>query len=238
MKYIIGKFHIEIPEKVLLDDLKKAAERLGKNYITYKEYLREGEYGGSTIIHRFERWNKALAKAGLDVKFLRKIPADELMLNMKKVWDKLGRQPRWMEMVKPLSPYGRTAYTNHYGTWQNALEAFGYYIYGKKYKADMAVYGKKHLKLQKRKIIKKFNRQICKGMRLKILTRDHFRCRACGASPATNPKVTLHIDHITPCSKGGETTMKNLWTLCSDCNLGKGQSLLRIRPRSGSHCEI
>ncbi len=33
--------------------------------------------------------------------------------------------------------------------------------------------------------------------------------------------VELHVDHTVPWSKGGETVLGNLRTLCSDCNLGK-----------------
>ncbi|MBR0162008.1 MAG: HNH endonuclease [Oscillospiraceae bacterium] len=43
----------------------------------------------------------------------------------------------------------------------------------------------------------------------------------CGASPAKDSSVELHIDHIKPWSKGGETVMENLETLCSIWNLGK-----------------
>ncbi|MGE4613767.1 MAG: HNH endonuclease signature motif containing protein, partial [Planctomycetota bacterium] len=34
--------------------------------------------------------------------------------------------------------------------------------------------------------------------------------------------VPIHVDHIVPLSKGGETTLDNLQVLCIDCNLGKG----------------
>jgi 5-methylcytosine-specific restriction endonuclease McrA len=53
------------------------------------------------------------------------------------------------------------------------------------------------------------------------LQRDRFTCCACGASPALSPGVELHVDHIVPWSKGGETGLENLQTLCSVCNLGK-----------------
>jgi len=58
-------------------------------------------------------------------------------------------------------------------------------------------------------------------IRLQVLNRDSFRCIFCGRSPATEVGVKLHIDHIVPFSKGGKSTLDNLQTLCSDCNLGK-----------------
>lgn len=41
------------------------------------------------------------------------------------------------------------------------------------------------------------------------------------ASPAKDSTVELHVDHIIPWAKGGETVMDNLQTLCSKCNWGK-----------------
>lgn len=65
-------------------------------------------------------------------------------------------------------------------------------------------------------------RVISDKLRYQILKRDNFKCCACGASPAKEPSVELHIDHIVPWSKGGATKPDNLQTLCSRCNLGKG----------------
>ena len=71
---------------------------------------------------------------------------------------------------------------------------------------------------------KRSTRVISDKLRYQVLKRDNFKCCACGASPAKNPAVELHIDHIVPWSKGGETTLENLQTLCSRCNLGKSDS--------------
>ena len=71
---------------------------------------------------------------------------------------------------------------------------------------------------------KKGSRRISEKLRYQVLKRDHFKCCACGASPAKDPAVELHIDHIVPYSKGGETTVDNLQTLCSVCNIGKSDS--------------
>ena len=33
------------------------------------------------------------------------------------------------------------------------------------------------------------------------MKRDNFKCCLCGASPAKDPSIELHIDHIIPYSK-------------------------------------
>jgi 5-methylcytosine-specific restriction endonuclease McrA len=58
------------------------------------------------------------------------------------------------------------------------------------------------------------------SMRFKILKRDQYRCQICGASQQDGAKV--HIDHIVPVAKGGQTIESNLHVLCDRCNLGKG----------------
>ena len=72
---------------------------------------------------------------------------------------------------------------------------------------------------------RKTPRKISDKLRYLVLKRDNFKCCACGTSPAKDSSVELHIDHIVPWSKGGETTMDNLQTLCSKCNLGKSNTL-------------
>ena len=59
--------------------------------------------------------------------------------------------------------------------------------------------------------------------RFEVLERDGFSCKYCGASPAKNKSVKLHVDHIIPKHKGGTDNKENLVTACEYCNLGKGQ---------------
>lgn len=70
------------------------------------------------------------------------------------------------------------------------------------------------------------SRSIGPRLRFQIFKRDNYRCCICGASPKARDDVELHIDHIIPWSKGGETLESNLQTLCSSCNLGKGNLLM------------
>lgn len=58
-----------------------------------------------------------------------------------------------------------------------------------------------------------------KSMRFEVFKRDKFTCQYCGKKA---PDVILHLDHITPISKGGDDDILNLVTACVDCNLGKG----------------
>lgn len=61
-----------------------------------------------------------------------------------------------------------------------------------------------------------------------VLARDQFKCTYCGRSAADG--AVLHVDHIHPKSAGGSDEMENLTTACKECNHGKGDVLLAIRP--------
>lgn len=62
------------------------------------------------------------------------------------------------------------------------------------------------------------------SIRYKIFARDRSLCQRCGR--AAGDGLVLHVDHKRPVSRGGSNSLKNLWTLCSDCNLGKGNRVL------------
>jgi hypothetical protein len=70
----------------------------------------------------------------------------------------------------------------------------------------------------------KAKRTVPLGLRHMVFARDSFRCCDCGASASTG--AILQIDHTIPVSKGGETTLNNLRTLCQECNLGKSDKIV------------
>lgn len=65
---------------------------------------------------------------------------------------------------------------------------------------------------------------IAPKLRFQILKRDGYRCQLCGASSADSEAVRLEIDHKVSVAKGGSNGPENLWTLCRECNAGKGSS--------------
>jgi len=77
--------------------------------------------------------------------------------------------------------------------------------------------------LLKKKINKR--KPINPRLRWIILERDGFRCQACGAH---SRDTLLHIDHIRPVSAGGLNEPTNLRTLCSECNMGRGNIILKL----------
>ncbi len=54
------------------------------------------------------------------------------------------------------------------------------------------------------------------GKRNVVLARDGYRCISCGKTRDEGADLTMH--HVTPRSRGGETTTWNLVTLCEPCN--------------------
>jgi predicted restriction endonuclease len=71
----------------------------------------------------------------------------------------------------------------------------------------------------------KFEPQLRKNidnkLKYAVLQRDNSTCQRCGANIHNTPNVKLVVDHKIPVELGGDTTIDNLWTLCSNCNGGK-----------------
>lgn len=52
-----------------------------------------------------------------------------------------------------------------------------------------------------------------------VWNRDRGKCVYCGSNE------NLHLDHIIPFSKGGDTSVENLQLLCQKCNLEKSNKI-------------
>ena len=223
MKFQLDKFNRDISQEDLIRDLKKSYETLTKQNISFsfRSYAETGQFSSSTISTRFGSWNKALEAAGINITEEKHIGDNELFLNLENVWTTLGRQPVTRDMVKPLSKYSFHTYSERFGSWRKALSSFVDYVNEEEPLSNaMAVQDAPTTKTTKRRT----SRNISDRMRFRILSRDGFTCQSCGASPIKERGVELHVDHVLPWSKGGETEEKNLQTKCKQCNLGKGNA--------------
>ncbi|MBN2029031.1 HNH endonuclease [bacterium] len=186
------------------------------------EYNEHGRWNVATPIRHFGQWNKALEASGLKVLKRMNISDAELFDNLKKIWINKGRQPYISDVIKPYSQFDSSVYKRRFGNWRKALEAFVLNINRDSIEDfDNIFETNDSVQLD---IDKKRNANL--RLRFLVMKRDNFKCVKCGRSPATDSSIVLHIDHITPWSKGGKTTFENLQTLCSDCNLGKSDLLL------------
>lgn len=218
MKYELDGFNRNTPDEKLIMDLKRVADELNKSP-TIDEYNEKGVFHASTITRRFGSWFKALKIAGLkSTRSQINIPKEELFKNIEEIWINLGRQPRYNEIQKPLSKYSAGTYENRFGSFRKALEAFVLYMNcEEKSSFDNASVVSLTEEVGKHKT----KRDINWRLRFLVMRRDNFKCKSCGISPAVDPKIILHVDHIRAWSNGGETILENLQTLCLKCNIGK-----------------
>jgi hypothetical protein len=223
MNFIIEDYHRNTSDKELLDDVKNVAIRLKKDTVTIHEYDEHGKFHPSTLQRRFGSWFKMLELAELKPSRSKlNISNDELFDNLQKVWIALGRQPRYSEMKNPLSKYSSSTYDNRFGSWGKALVNFVEYINKENDIVDNYSIEDVSNSDTSQNIKHKTKREISDRLRFSILMRDSFTCKKCGKSPLKESGVELHVDHVIPWSKGGETIPENLETKCKQCNLGKG----------------
>ena len=227
MKFELKEYNINTPDSELIADVILVSKIIGKDTVTMSDYSKHGKYHPSTLTRRFKSWFTVLEEAGLNpARSLFDIEDELLFKNLAAVWIKLGRQPSHRDMKAPLSKHGGNTYIRHFGTWMEALRKFIEYE-DTDFSEEEEIQKEEIInttddKIEEPKKIEKDTRTISLRLRFSVFLRDGFRCTACGKSPVTHLGVELHCDHIVPWSKGGKTNIDNLKTLCSQCNLGKG----------------
>lgn len=224
-------------------DVQRVAALLNSKTVGYDDYKKNGKFSAEHIFKRFSTWENFLLKARLESTGFskHKITKEKLFEEIEHVWIQLGRQPTSTDIIKHgISKYSIDTYKRRFGGWRKALEAFVEYINSGNTEEfpddiDMSMNNKNesvsdsnnepNTQQQTQKPIHSTPRNINVRLRFQVLKRDHFKCCACGASPAKNPDVELEVDHIIAWANGGETVLENLQTLCSKCNNGKSNVL-------------
>lgn len=204
-----------VEDSELIEDLKRVVNGLGSNTLPQRQYGDLGKYDISTVIRRFGTWNKALQKANIKISNRVNIGDEELYENILRLWEHYGRQPRRRDLANSPSTISQYPYNRRFGSWTAALQSFVEYANGNDVEE---ITGSSHTAIP---VKRRTGRDPSIRLRWKVLRRDNFKCCACGSSPAITPGIELHVDHIIPWSKGGDTIVENLQTLCSKCNLGK-----------------
>lgn len=214
----ISKFEYRPPKNIpisseeLLNDLKKVASDNHTDILPQQIYKKHGKYDVTNICRRFGTWNKALSKADLKPGNIVNYSDEELFENILNIWQRKGKQPVRRDLCLEPSKISQYPYSRRFKSWIEALRCFVKYAN----EHDTATICR-----ESKTSLKRTNRDPSLRLRFKVLSRDHFTCVQCGASPAKTPNTELHIDHKQAWSRDGETVLDNLQTLCSNCNLGK-----------------
>ena len=134
-----------------------------------------------------------------------KVYSDErLVKDLKRVAKKLGKNRVSKAEYATHGIFNPETYYYRFGCWNNAVENAG------------LVPNKRTGRIAAEDLIR-----VTDTLRFIIFKRDNYKCVICGQSPATDPKVILHVDHIVPKAIGGNNAHSNLRTLCSRCNYGR-----------------
>jgi len=206
--------NIPVSDDDLLTDLIRVSKILSSDTITMKMYTENGKYDVTNLSKRFGTWRQALAKANLSPGNICNYSDKELYENILNIWQYKGKQPVRRDLNIAPSTISENPYKRRFDSWEIALKEF--INYANQNEIEIVQTENEIISISK-----STGRDPSLRLRFKVLKRDNFSCCQCGASPAKDPTVELHIDHIKPWSKGGETIIDNLQTLCLKCNLGK-----------------
>lgn len=229
MRFELEDYHHDITDDEMIADVQRVAILLGKQSVTMYEYDDYGKYSSSTLFRHFGSWFALLDKAGLKRTRNLGITEEELFENIESVWTTLGRQPKYIEMNGSLSKYCVGTYEYRFGSWRKSLEAFVAYANAELDSDSNSKDSNPELQhLEDTQLIEDSvstrhmtKRNVSHRLRFLVFKRDGFKCAICGKSPANHQGTELVADHRVAWSKGGETTMENLQTLCVQCNSGK-----------------
>lgn len=196
-----------LTEQECIEDIQRTYDKLGHSP-KVKEHREHGSININTIIQKFGKWTKAVSEAGLSTQRIveRNIPKEDLIAEIERVHNVLGRTPMLKDMDR-LSAYSNSTYQKRLG-WTETLEELGYELnYGsdgeyspRKYSSDWP------------------------EQKEKAKQRDGFECLRCGESNEEHINRTgkqLHVHHITwneDESPKERDRLENLLTLCSTCH--------------------
>lgn len=225
----------KISKDLVLEELRRVAEHYENRRFTQKEFNEVAKScKGTTVLRAFGSWGIALDAIGVELKPRKtarkdQVPIEDLFNEMERIWKLNGQRPSKTEWEILDPKYAYSTYYKRFSGWLNACAAYiDYKSGGSIPELEQFNYEAKESSKpvgRTKTIAEEEKREIPLKLRLQVLKRDKFKCVYCGRSPATEAGVTLHIDHITPFSKGGKTTLGNLQTLCEKCNWGKGDEL-------------
>ena len=245
-KFEFGRPQIKkYSEEEILGELEKVAKHFNHNHFCRKDFDEIADIHSATVERHYDgSWTTAMQalKERLERKNIilapsrrRNIPKKTMFDEMERIWVQLCHRPSRNEWTTAKPKVSYDSVYRRFGGWTNACLKFIEFksggsitagdeeIVDEKNKVPFPKGNENTRNKDTQKSIEK-TRAVPLNIRVRILSRDNFRCVFCGKSPATDIGVKLHIDHIIPFSKGGTNSPDNLQSLCEQCNFGKSNT--------------
>lgn len=107
----------------LIEELRRYADEFGRTP-SVQIYQEDGQFGRDIYENEFGSWSNALDVAGLGKARQFEHEEGELIAELQRLHDELGRTPARQHMDEH-GKYGRNVYETRFGTWNDALRAAG-----------------------------------------------------------------------------------------------------------------
>lgn len=116
---------LEYTDDELINYLQKLHEKLGKVPTIYDMDNEKGFPYYSAYLRRFDSWENALQKANIEYF---KLTKEFLISDLQRFYEENGHIPTAKEINKANGYFTERCYSNHFGTWNNALKETGFKI--------------------------------------------------------------------------------------------------------------
>ena len=204
----------EVTRDELISELQRLYNELG-HVPTVSDLKEHGSVSRNPYRRRFESWNAALEEAGIEPEYHPDIGEKELIAELDRLADDLGRRPTFNDMNE-YGSYSAHTYVNNFGSWDSAVQEIGYDSWEPPSGEDHPLwngggrenYGSNWIEQRKR-----------------TLERDGYECRRCGITRSEhNEKYGMDLDvhHKQPIREydtpEDANELSNLITLCRPCH--------------------
>lgn len=201
-----------ISKQNLLEEIKRLRDELGR-VPTRREMQEIGEYSHTTYRRRFGSWNEAVKLAGFEPQGRHNIGREELLGELMKLSDELGRTPK-QEDMNTIGKFNDSTYIYRFGSWVNAIEEAGLERLKKGPPS-----GRDHPDWKGGSF--DYYGPNWENVREKILDRDNYTCRVCNDMAENvhhiKPRKDFRIDGEYKYKKANRE--QNLISLCLSCHM-------------------
>ena len=125
MKFELEPYNRGMPDSALLDDLRRVACKLGKDYVTKTEYNQHGSLRAQTLQKRFGSWRKAHELAGFEVPACNCASVEDCLVDLRRVAQAIGKTTLTIVDYERHGKFSKDVIRGRFGSWRLAVECAG-----------------------------------------------------------------------------------------------------------------